>query len=320
MPEDPKRPTDEANDDEDENDDEDTESPVEGKSPKASAAKDADEDDDADDADDAKAGDTDEDEEDEEEPPPPPKIAPRDTRRGEKEAKSAKVDKPAPASVKKRPAPERFQLPPEKSIGAPSRQTLVMLGVMAFATLAMWGTAKFACNAHPAQTRKPREVSTQDLARDPKDAALELQQRWNAYNFIGALELAKGSMAQEIEKAQADCEKDKAACDAKRKDAGEKTLATAVLLDRGPAMAKVRVSSRGGALGEQSIVYQVEQDGSMWKVSGRTTADGPRLAPTTSTALPTLVPPTGSNPSERPKLRVPRPPPAPPTPPTPPAP
>jgi hypothetical protein len=315
MPEDPKRPTDEADDDEDENDDEDTESPVEGKSSKTSTAKDADDadtDTDADDKDDA--GDSDEEDDEEEEPPPPPK---------KKEAKSAKADKPAPASVKKRPPPERFQLPPEQSIGAPSRQTLVMLGVMAFATLAMWGTAKFACNAHPAQTRKPREVSTQELARDPKDAALELQQRWNAYNFIGALELAKGSMAQELEKAQADCEKDQAACDAKRKDAGNKTLATAVLLDRGPAMAKVRVSSRGGALGEQAIVYQVEQDGSMWKVSGRTTADGPRLAPTMSGAMPTLVPPTGSNPTERPKLRMPRPPPgapgapgAPPPPPT----
>jgi hypothetical protein len=203
-----------------------------------------------------------------------------------------------------------------------------MLGVMAFATLAMWGTAKFACNAHPAQTRKPREVSTQELSRDPKDAALELQQRWNAYNFIGALELAKGSMAEELEKAQADCEKDKAACEAKRKDASQKTLATAVLLDRGPAMAKVRVSSRGGALGEQAIVYQVEQDGSMWKVSGRTTADGPRLAPTTSAAMPVVVPPpAGSNPTERPKLRMPRPPPggpgapgAPPAPPPPTAP
>jgi hypothetical protein len=315
MPEDPKRPTDEADDDEDENDDEDTESPVEGKSSKTSTAKDADDADTDTDADDENdAGDSDEEDDEEEEPPPPPK---------KKEAKSAKADKPAPASVKKRPPPERFQLPPEQSIGAPSRQTLVMLGVMAFATLAMWGTAKFACNAHPAQTRKPREVSTQELARDPKDAALELQQRWNAYNFIGALELAKGSMAQELEKAQADCEKDQAACDAKRKDAGNKTLATAVLLDRGPAMAKVRVSSRGGALGEQAIVYQVEQDGSMWKVSGRTTADGPRLAPTMSGAMPTLVPPTGSNPTERPKLRMPRPPPgapgapgAPPPPPT----
>lgn len=290
MPEDPKRPADdETDDDEDETEDEESAAPG-----KAADAEDDDADDDADD----------DDEEEEEPPPPPPK------KKDAKDAKPQKAEK-APPSAKKRPPAERFQLPPESSIGAPSRQTLVMLGVMALATLTMWGTAKFACNAHPAQTRKPREVSTQELSRDPKDAALEMQQRWNSYNFMGALELAKGKMAEELEKAQTDCEKDKAACDAKRKEAGEKTLATAVLLDRGPTSAKVRVSSRGGALGEQSIVYLVEQEGSNWKVSGRTTADGPRLAPTTSGALPTLVAPPPSSAGEapaRPKLRIPRPP------------
>jgi hypothetical protein len=311
MPEDPKRPADDENDD-DEEETEDEESAAPAKTSAAARAKDEPPDDD----DDGGGEDEDEDEDEEAEPPPPAKK-PAKAAKAEKPAKAA--DKPAPS--KKRPA-ERYVLPPETSIGAPSRQTLVMLGVMALATLTMWGFAKFACNAHPAQTRKPRDVSTQELARDPKDAALEMQQRWNAYDFMGAMELAKGSMAQEIEKAQTDCEKDKAACDAKRKEVGQKTLATAVLLDRGPATAKVRVSSRGGALGEQSIVYQVEQDGSMWKVSGRTTADGPRLAPTTSAAvpMPTLVAPPGSAPEgARPRLRVPRPNPgAPPTPPAPP--
>lgn len=205
--------------------------------------------------------------------------------------KSAARDSARPKK-KKRSAPAKFVMPPEKEIGAPSRQTLLLLGVMVFATLVMWGSARFACNAHPAQTRKPREVSTADLSREPKDAALEMQQRWNSYDFAGALALAKGEIAAELQKSQAECERDGASCAAKKKAQEGKVLATAALLSRGPGSAKVRVTSRGGAMGEATVVYALEQEGGTWKVASKidTPAPGASGAP-----APSAVPaPSGS--------------------------
>ena len=215
--------------------------------------------------------DEDGDDEDEEAPPPAKK-------KSAKPAKPAKAESRAADRKRKRPPPSKPVLPPEKDIAAPSRQTMIMLGVMAGATLLMWGSARFACNAHPAQTRKPRDVSTAELSRDPKDAALELQQRWNSYDFKGALELAKGPIADELQKAQSECEKDSAGCDAKKKSVEDKALATAALLSRGPGSAKVRVVSLGGAAGNQTVIYTLEQDAAQWKVSGRG-ADQPTPTP-----------------------------------------
>lgn len=222
--------------------------------------------------------DQDDDEDDDDEPAPPPKKKP---------AASAKATAAAREPKRRRSEPAKQVLPPEKEIAAPSRQTLIMLGVMAGATLLMWGSARFACNAHPAQTRKPREVTTADLSRDPKGAALELQQRWNSYDFKGALELAKGGVADELKKAQGDCEKDSAGCEAKKKSVEGQALATAALLSRAPGSAKVRVTSRGGAGGNETVVYTLEQEGAQWKVSGRgaedpTPAKAPDPAPAPS--------------------------------------
>lgn len=212
----------------------------------------------------ARADEDDDDEDnDDEEPPPAPK----------KKAASASSEREAEPKRRRRPEALKPVIPPEREIAAPSRQTLVMLGVMAGATLLMWGSARFACNAHPAQTRKPREVTTAELSRDPKGAALELQQRWNSYDFKGALELAKGGIADELQKAQGDCEKDSAGCESKKKSVDGQVLATAALLSRGPGSAKVRVVSRGGAGGNQTVVYTLEQEGAAWKVSGRGAED-----------------------------------------------
>ncbi len=240
--------------------------------------RDDDEADEADEAEDeredapAKAVDRDDDDDDDEPSPPAKKRASNATATAPREPK------------RRRSEPARQALPPEKEIAAPSRQTLIMLGVMAGATLIMWGSARFACNAHPAQTRKPREVTTADLSRDPKGAALELQQRWNSYDFKGALELAKGSIADELQKAQGDCEKDSAGCDAKKKAVEGQALATAALLSRAPGSAKVRVASRGGAGGNETVVYTLEQEGAQWKVSGRGAAESASAQGARSTA------------------------------------
>jgi hypothetical protein len=262
--------------------DDDEERDEEAVAPRAKASpKKADDDADDDDADDDEADDEDDDDEaDEEEespPPPPPKKAVA-------RAAPARDRDPKP-NAQRRPPAARAQLPPENQIGAPSSQTLVLLGVMAFSTLAMWGSARFACNAHPAQTRKPRDVTTAELGKDPKDAALEMQQRWNSYDFKGALELAKGPVAEELQKAEAECEKNASDCESKRKAQKDKVLATAALLTRGPGSAKVRVVSRGGATGEQTTVYALEQEGATWKVSQKGATPDPVPAPT-----PTLAP------------------------------
>jgi hypothetical protein len=220
--------------------------------------------------------DDDEDKDEDEDEDEPPK---RSTKPAKKQAPKPARRETRPADRKKRLAPAKPVLPPENEIRAPSRETITWLAVMAGATLLMWGSARFACNAHPAQTRKPREISTAELARDPKDAALEMQQRWNSYDFKGALELASGPVAEDLKKGKGECEGDAKACEQKRKAVADKALATAALLSREGGIAKVRVTSLGGAGGEQTVVYTLSQEGPSWKVNGRTADVAPSPAP-----------------------------------------
>jgi hypothetical protein len=81
-----------------------------------------------------------------------------------------------------------------------------MLGVIAASTVVMWGAAKFACNAHPPESKKPREVGTVELASTPKDAAIEMIHRLASYEFDRALELADTEPAQEVERQLRACE------------------------------------------------------------------------------------------------------------------
>jgi hypothetical protein len=156
-------------------------------------------------------------------------------------------------------------LPSEAVIDAPSKHTLIMLGALALAIVTMWGASKAACNAHPMQTRKPRDVSTADLARDPKGAALELAQRWAAYDFLPALELAKEPLAEQIKKDQQQCEQDKAGCQKKREAHEQQVLASAVLLSRETDRARARVTTSAGALGQQTFVIELAPEGALWK-------------------------------------------------------
>ena len=202
----------------------------------------------------------------------------------EKRRKRARAERASVRQAAKKPRRriEKPVLPPESAINAPSRQTLGMIGVMAFATLIMWGTAKTACNAHPAQTRKPRELATAELSKDPKAAALEMAQRWASYNFDGALALATDKVEAEIRTAKEACAKD-AACSAASKKEYDTALATAVLLGREGAKATVRVTGLGGALEGKTTLYEVELAGPTWKVA-RTTDKVPAPPPV-------LVPP-----------------------------
>jgi hypothetical protein len=209
----------------------------------------------------------------------------------------------------------------EAEIDAPDKLTLSMLGVMALVTIALWLFARTACNYHPPrETRRPRVVKTEELARDPKDAALEMQQRLLQLDYAGALELAKGDAAAEVEKAKAQCATKPQDCAMDKKKHEKHVESVAALLERKPTSATARVTSVTPS-GKQVSIVRLERDGTIWKVTSRTPDDGsfkaapPDTAPTFSLSphtAPSGAPgaasaaPAGS--AERPALRlVPRP-------------
>src|SRR5262245_62064443 len=131
----------------------------------------------------------------------------------------------------------------EREIDAPDRLTLLMLGVMGFMTIVLWGFARGACNYHPPrESRRPRAVKTEELARDPKDAALEMQQRLVQYDFDGALELSADSAEADVKKRKADCAAKVAEC-ADKKKKNERASTVGALLERDMGSAVVRATS-----------------------------------------------------------------------------
>lgn len=182
--------------------------------------------------------------------------------------------RPAPAAAvagtRSRPRVARQ----ESEVPVPDRQTLGMLGVIAASTVVMWGAAKFACNAHPPESKKPREVGTVELASTPKDAAIEMIQRLASYEFDRALELADTEPAQEVERQLRACESNgKEACDAKRKQAAGKVLTTAEVLTSSASAAKARVTTTGP---DGTRVYSVDLVNAppIWKVTRLTVESG----------------------------------------------
>lgn len=172
----------------------------------------------------------------------------------------------------KRPKPPIPQT--EAEIDAPDKLTLTMLGVMGLVTIALWLFARTACNYHPPrETRRPRPVKLEELAREPKGAALEMQQRLLQYDFDGALQLVSGDAAREVEKAKAACQANTSDCATKRKAADKGVLSAAALLERSPAGSVVRVTSNTPS-GKQVSILRLERTGSIWKVTSRVPDDG----------------------------------------------
>ena len=62
----------------------------------------------------------------------------------------------------------------EEELDSPTKQTVGMLGILGLMTIIMWALARGACNYHPPkETRVPRKVTIEELAHDPKNAAVE---------------------------------------------------------------------------------------------------------------------------------------------------
>jgi hypothetical protein len=223
-------------------------------------------------------------------------------------AKAAPSDRPKKKKAK-RPRPPIPRT--EEEIDSPTKQTVGMLGILGIMTIIMWAFARGACNYHPPkETRTPRKVTTVELAHDPKNAAVELEQRWVTHDFAGALELATGDVAEQIKKDQAACD---AACVAQKPALEKAVLTTGIVVDMSPLGATVRTTSIGVPGGTKAFVMQVTRgmDG-LWKIDQHAVdtappyvvptsvpnADSPApAAPSTGSAAPSTgsaAPSTGS--------------------------
>jgi hypothetical protein len=182
----------------------------------------------------------------------------------------------------RRPVRKKKPKPPvptdEREIDAPDKLTLSMLGVMGVVTLALWVFARAACNYHPPrETRRPRAVKIEDLAREPKDAALEMQQRLTQLDFDGATQLATGDAGAEVTKAKAACMTKPQECAMRRKQLEKSVESTAALLERSQTDATVRVTTvRPG--GKDVTLDKLQRVGSIWKVVSRG-PDDPNFKP-----------------------------------------
>jgi hypothetical protein len=197
----------------------------------------------------------------------------------------ASVKKPPSVSASESERPKKKKLkrpkPPipktEEEIDSPSKMTVGMLGILGVLTVIMWAFARGGCNYHPPkETRVPRVVTTEDLARDPKNAAIELQQRWLTRDFAGAAELATGDVAQQLQQEKAACN---AACLAEKKALSEKLLTSAVILDANMMGATARVTTVGLPGGPKSFLLRMERAESIWKATLRKPDDGTPLPP-----------------------------------------
>jgi len=239
-------------------------------------------------------------------------MSPTDTESGEPKATSTSAASPAsPAAPRKKKKLTKIVRPPtENEINVPDRQTLGMVSVMAGLSVVLWIFAHAGCNYHPPrETRVPRVVTTQDLTRDPKDAAIELQQRLATANYKGAAEIAAGPLLEEVKREQASCGSDVAGCEA-RKKAAANAITSAIVLEREATSAKVRVTTHRLPGGAKTYLALAEREGGAWKVTARIPD-----APDARLPAPTLpqAPPIQLMPMPTPSGRVMAPPGSPPT-------
>jgi hypothetical protein len=145
--------------------------------------------------------------------------------------------------------------------------------------------------------RNPREVAVAELAKDPKDAAIECQQAWATRNYARAIEFAKGKALTELQQAKQQCDADPGCA----KQAGElspKVLTTGEVLARQAVSITIRVRSTGVPAGTESYLFDLEQDGTIWKVAARRPDRGePIPPPTVGTAPVFQIAPPASSPS-----------------------
>jgi hypothetical protein len=168
---------------------------------------------------------------------------------------------------RRRKRPKKPVFRNEDEINSPSPLTMWLLGAVALMTVILWGFARGACNYHPPrETRRPRTVKTEELARDPKGAAIELIQRLGGANFAGATELATGSALERVESEKTACEANAGSCAERRKKA-DRVITTGVLLERDSLKATVRVKTERPGAQQETLLVTLGREGTGWKVS-----------------------------------------------------
>lgn len=162
----------------------------------------------------------------------------------------------------------------EEEINSPTRQTLGMLAVISIMTLCMWVFARGGCNYHPPkESRDPRKVDLVELARDPKDAALEFELRWSTKSWGGAAELARGPMVEQVRQQQKACD-DNPTCAQRASELRGKVQVLAELLQRDAMQAVARVTTVGAGPKPERHIIRVERDTNIWKTVSREVDDG----------------------------------------------
>jgi hypothetical protein len=172
--------------------------------------------------------------------------------------------KPEQSSVPARAA-EPATVPSEMEINSPDRRSLVALFVIFAVTAACWGSARFACNMHPPESRAAPKLTTDRLILTPKDAAIEYVQRWRSYDYEGALATVTGDdLTTELGKAKTDCATTANEC-ARQREASAGRLTTAVVLAQDGFVADARATT---TLKGQKETYRLKlrREGAMWKV------------------------------------------------------
>jgi hypothetical protein len=191
---------------------------------------------------------------------------------------SAPVAAPSTALAAGAPEAARAAAPrTEQELNSPNPLTLRLLGVIFLGTFLPWVAAKVACNVREAPVREPPELPLAVLSRQPKDAAIELQQLVASGQYRQASELAKGDLAAELRAADEQCQKAPQPCEALRARASH-VATRAVLVGRGPLQAEARAESEVDGKTER-FVLRLETDGTRWYVTSRTPYPGDLLTP-----------------------------------------
>jgi len=168
----------------------------------------------------------------------------------------------APEAKPKRETPE---FPSETEINSPDVKTLILLAVVFALTVSSWGAARFACNMHPPESRAAPKLTTEKLITTAKDAAIEFVQRWRSADYAGAIEVSSGDVKAEMEKANAECQKNANEC-ARKREAEAGRLTTAVVIRQDGFNAEARVTTQ---LKDKTDVYIVvlQRDAMLWKAA-----------------------------------------------------
>jgi hypothetical protein len=209
----------------------------------------------------------------------------------EDQQKAARTSPPKAGDRPKKKKLKRPKLPipeTEEALDSPTKQTVGMLGVLGLMTIIMWALARGACNYHPPkETRVPRKVAIEELAHDPKNAAVELQQRLMTHDYAGALELATGDATAKVQQEKAACD---AACLSTRKALELTVLTSAVVIDASPIGATARVTSVGLPGGPKTNLIRLTRAEAFWKATELKPDDGvPFPVPVQIPLMPTMA-------------------------------